>query len=322
MTTIWTPTERYTSEQLQSSDNPPPEQLDYLEFSYQAITIHCFGILHGITGGLNREYVDFIKHSIRHVEGVKLAEKGMKQLYRHCGIDEELEDWMVLRPVDCLVMGIQLLADPRCLWMITIDALRERLRKRDPYTINQRSNISDLGESPYFHYLDEHQRRRLVGFLPSNNAIENDLHSISRWYGAILPKPRHTPIDHPQWRRILLLERIMHIPCRSIHMLHYATAYAKKHNHKLVNIFVGETHNTDMKFLAENSEQFSDLLSHKEQDMMQRISDRAQRFARRDSLSDQLTLILKKISYITFLLVGAVIPLSGYVVIWSWLSGL
>lgn len=315
-----TPFESYTPEQLQSSDNPPPEKLDYLEFSYQGITIRTFGILHGITGGLNREYFEFTKHSIRQTEGLKLAEKGMKQLYRNCGIDEELEDWMVLRPVDCLVMGIQLLGDPRCLWMITVDALRERLRKLDPYTCNQRRNISDLGESPYFHYLDEHQRRELVGFLPSNEAIAKDLKSMSHWHGAILPKPRHTPIDHPQWRRILLLERIMHIPCRSIHMLHYATSYAKKHNHQLVNIFVGETHNTDMHFLAQNSGQFSEAFGQKEQGVMRRIGERARRFARCDSVYDKLTLGIKKIGYITFLLIGATIPLSAYVMLWSWLK--
>ena len=322
MTAITKSPERLTQEQLESSNNPPPETLDYLEFTYQGVTIRSFGILHGITGGLNREYVDFIKHAIRQVEGPKLAEKGMKQLYRHCGIDEELEDWMVLRPIDSLMMGIQLLADPRCLWMITVDALRERLRKRDPYTVNNRKQLSDLGESVYFHYLDEYQRRELVGFLPSDQAIAKDLHSMSRWHGAILPKNRHTTIEHPQWRRILLLERLMHIPCRSIHMLHYALAYAKKHNHKLINIFVGETHNTDMHYLANNSEQFIATLSAGERKTMQKISDRASRFGKRTSLADSMAVALKKSQYILFLLFGAMLPLGVYIGLWGWFGGL
>ena len=82
---------------LQQSDNMPPDSLDFLEFDFDGVTFRCYGILHGITGGLNREYRDFIKRSIQNIEGIKLAEKGMKQLYRKCGIDAELEDWAVLR---------------------------------------------------------------------------------------------------------------------------------------------------------------------------------------------------------------------------------
>lgn len=321
MTAITKSPGRLTSEQLEGSNNPPPKTLDYLEFTYQGITIRSFGILHGITGGLNREYVDFIKLGIRQVDGPKLAEKGMKQLYRHCGIDEELEDWMVLRPIDSLVMGVQLLGDPRCLWMITVDALREQLRTRDPYIGNNRKRLSDLGESPYFHYLDEYQRRELVGFLPSEKAIAKDLHSMSRWYGAIIPKGRHKSIEHPQWRRILLLERLMHIPCRSIHMLEYALAYAKKHNHPLVNIFVGETHNTDMHYLANNHEDFVATLNDKESKTMQKISDRALRCGKRETLADTVVVGIKKTQYVFFLLIGAMLPLGVYVWLWGWASG-
>ena len=310
---------RYTPEELSKIPNNPPEQLDYLEFIYKGVTFHCYGILHGITGGLNREYAHFIKTFIRNINGVKLAEKGMKQLYRHCGIDEELEDWMVLRNIDCLVMGFQLLADPRCLWMITVDALREQLRKRDPYIVNNRGNITDLGESPYFHYLDEFQRRELVGFLPSSEAISKDIDSMSYWYRSILPKKRHTPIKHPQWRRILLLERLMHIPCRSIHMLHYALAYAKQHNHKQINLFVGETHNTDMQFLAQHMEQFRASLDSHSQQIMSAIIDRSTYYGSRHNWLDSFKLACSKAGYILFLLIGAAIPVTIYLGIFKWI---
>ena len=73
---------RLSSEELLYSNNPPPATLDYLEFDFKGVTFRCFGILHGITGVLNRDYREFVKDSIRAVDGVKLAEKGMKQLYR------------------------------------------------------------------------------------------------------------------------------------------------------------------------------------------------------------------------------------------------
>ena len=313
---------RYRTEELLHSTIKPPESLDYLEFEYHDTLFRCYGILHGITGGLNREYSEFVKKSIRTTEGIKLAEKGMKQLYRDCGIDEEMEDWLVLRKIDCLVMGFQLLADPRCLWMITIDAIRERLRKHDPFIANKRQNISDLGESPYFHYLDEEQRRELIGFLPSQQAINNDLSSMTRWYRAILPKHRHSKIDHPQWHRILLLERIMHIPCRSIHMLHYALGYAKQHNHKLVNIFVGETHNTDMHYLANNLASLSGTLNNRQKQVMKKIMNRAIKFGKRSNLKEKAQLFSMKTSYLIFLLIGATLPISAYLMAFMWITSI
>lgn len=308
---------RYTVKELQHLNNRPPKGLDYLEFDHEGITFRVFGILHGITGALNQEYLNFVKDSIRSTDGIKLAEKGMKQLYPGCGIDEELEDWLVLRKVDCLTMGFQLLADPRCLWMITGDALREKLRKKDPFIVNERKNIIDLGESPYFHYIDAYERRELVCFLPSQEAITKDLHSMSKWYKAILPKKRHVNIEHPQWHRLLLLERVMHIPCRSIHMLHYATAYAKENNHTLVNLFVGETHNTDMHYLANHAQTFYDSLDKKSQKVMKNIIAQATFFGKKSNMIHKLQLAWKKLSYLTFLLIGALVPLSFYfMIVW------
>lgn len=303
---------RLTAEELQHTTNILPKDMDYLEFQYEGISFRVFGVLHGITGGLNQEYVKFTKDSIRSAEGIKLAEKGMKQLYSGCGIDEELEDWLVLRRIDCLTMGFQLLADPRCLWMITVDALREKFRKKDPFIANNRKNITELGESPYFHYMDEYQRRELIGFMPSREAISKDLFSMSKWYRTILPTTRHTKIEHPQWHRLLLLERIMHIPCRSIHMLHYALAYAKQHNHKLVNLFVGETHNTDMHYLAKHAQEFYSSLDNESRSTMDSIISKATFFGGRSKTSETFQLALKKINYLVFLIIGALIPMSIY----------
>lgn len=311
---------RYSVETILASTLLKPDELDYLKFEFDGITFRCYGILHGITGGLNRDYRDFIKQSIRSIDGIKLAEKGMKQLYPNCGIDAELEDWAVLRKIDCIVLGFQLLADPRCLWMITIDALRETFKQKDSFTQNNRQHISDLGESPYFHYLDEQQRREIAGFLPSREAIKNDLQSMCHWYSAIIPKPRHKKIEHPQWRRLLLLERIMHIPCRSIHMLYFALAYAKKHNYKTVNLFIGETHNTDMQFLAKKSDDFFNELNSKQQAIMKEIIHNATQLGKRSTFTDNIVKVYEKIRYIGFILIGASIPTALYLFLYNFIT--
>ena len=312
--------QRHNVDSLLNSEISKPESLDYLAFELDGVQFRCFGILHGITGGLNRDYREFVKQSIRSIDGIKLAEKGMKQLYPGCGIDAELEDWAVLRPIDCIVMGFQLLADPRCLYMITVDALREQWHKQDAFIVNQRKHRADLGESTYFHYLNEQERREVAGFLPSQQAISNDLKSMSHWYSVIIPKARHTRIEHPQWRRLLLLERVMHIPCRSIHMLHYALAYAKKYRHLQVNLLVGETHNTDMQYLATHQNEFVKTLSTKQKKAMDKIIKRGARLAHYSSAMEKSHLFFKKVTYIILLLTGASSAIVLYGLIFKSLS--
>ena len=126
---------------IQTDDIEPPKKLDYIEFEFRGVTVRSFGILHGVTGGLNKEYRDFIKKSIAEVEGFKIAEKGMKTLYKGCGIDKELEDWLVLSPVDTFFMGLHLVLDPRTLRMITIDPIVEMLTQKDPFIANNKKNL-------------------------------------------------------------------------------------------------------------------------------------------------------------------------------------
>ena len=296
-------------EKIIKTDIAPPQKLDYIEFEFQGITIRSFGILHGVTGGLNREYRDFIKKSIKEVEGFKIAEKGMKTLYKGCGIDKELEDWLVLSSADAFFMGLYLIADPRTLRMITIDPIIELLTKKDPFIKNNKKNLYDLGESPYFHYLPTTQRRELCNFPTSQKGLVKDIQSKIKWFRNIFPKKRELKIEHPAWRRILLLERFMHIPCRSIHMLYYATKYAKEHNHSLVNIFVGETHNSDMHYLATQKDEFQKLIKKEERGIFSKIVKRAEKFGGKLTLLLHLKLLYLKIRYMLFMVLGTLIPI-------------
>ena len=308
---------RYEPQQLLDSNLPKPDTLDYIEFQHDDVTLRCFGILHGITGGLNLEYRDFIKQSIKSIDGIKLAEKGMKNLYPYCQIDTELEDWAVLRPVDCFLMGFKLIADPRCLWMISIDSLRELCRQKDAFVSHHRRNISDLGESTFFHYLDEHERRGIAGFSSPQQALKQDIQSLSRWYSPLFLKQRVKAIIHPQWKRILLLENHMHIPARSVHMLAYATAYAKKHNHKLVNLFVGETHNTDMQYLAREDSQLAKSFSLEQLKIINKITNRATSMVNPKNEYDRVKWVLKKIFYLFNILSGASTAIGLYLIMFA-----
>lgn len=306
---------RYTAQELLTKHLSPPDRLDYLEFEFDGVTVRCFGVLHGITGGLNRCYRRFVKQSIRSIEGTVLAEKGMKSIYRNCGIDAELEDWLVLRPIDALLMGVQLIADPRCLWMITIDALRELLRRSDPFTNDRNSTIESLGESPYFHHIDPIERRKLAGFETSERAIRRDLYRLEKWYRVVTSGKGGSGINNPRWRRILLLERFMHIPARSLHMLYYATAYAKTHNLQLINLVVGETHNSDMAYIANNSIETTEAHNRGSLSVVKRIVSRARRFGGYRSTLSTIELTTRKSLYMAALLLGASIPVISTIVI-------
>jgi hypothetical protein len=290
--------------QVQSTDLPPPE-LDFIEFTFQGVTFRVFGVLHGVTGGMNREYRQFVRRHIRAAPVPKLGEKGMKVLYRGCGVEQEMEDWLVLRASDCFFMGLQLVLDPRCLRMITLDALGEMLRLRDPFVAHQRRCVSDLGESPYFHYLNPDERRGLIGFPPPLEGLQRDLGLLSRPWASFLPRRAPSKVQNAKWRRILLLSRFMHIPCRSLHMLHFAAAYAKRRGLSMVSLFVGETHNTDMLAFAAEGDGIAQLLSPGERRFFDIIVRRAERFGGDPSFCVRGQLALLKLRYVLTIAAGA-----------------
>jgi hypothetical protein len=52
-------------EMLADPATRPPELLDWIEFDFEGVTIRVRGVLHGLTGGANREYIDLVERSIR-----------------------------------------------------------------------------------------------------------------------------------------------------------------------------------------------------------------------------------------------------------------
>jgi hypothetical protein len=291
-------------EQIDPEELPPPP-LDCVEFRFRGTTFRVFGILHGITGGMNRTYRRFVRDHVRRTAGLKLAEKGMKAVYRGCGIDRELEDWMVLRGSDCFLLGLQLVLDPRCLRMITVDTAVELMGSRDPFVADPEHNASHLGESPYFHYLSPGERRRLIGFASPTEGLRTDLRLLRRWWSKLLPRKVAFEFPNPKWERILLMSRLMHIPARSLHMLHFAAAHAESSGLDTVNVFAGETHNTDMRSLAEAEKSFRSSLDDAERRAFDAIVSRAERFGGGHSLGTRLHMAVLKLKYIALITAGA-----------------
>lgn len=239
-----------TDEELVALERPT--QLDFVEFCYEGVTFQVYGTLHGVSGGLNAEYRHFVTDSIQSIKSTTdpkiliLSEKGMTAMYSKAPIDAELDDWLVLRPRDAFVLGLQMILDPLSLRVLTLDLLVELLQRSDRF--NQTRQFKDLAGSPYTHALSPQRRRFLAGFPSPMEGFQIDLERLSG-DRTILPRPRKN-IPHPCWARLLRMERVMHIPVRSWHMLNFAVQFAQSKGINKIALLVGETHNSDMEVLA------------------------------------------------------------------------
>lgn len=305
----------YTYDEIKTKKLPPPAELDYVEFDFEDLTIRAYGILHGVTGAHNRDYNNLVTRTINTASGLIVGEKGMKLIYRKCHFDCEVDDWLVLRPSDSFFMGMQLMLDPRCLWMMTVDSLREYFTQKAPFPSEKNVDLQvAINESPNFHYLKPSLRRTIHGHISSEEAIRNDLRILSApGITNILPRKRKLKLHHPIYKRMMVLERFMHIPARSLHMLHYAVGLAKTSDARLVSIFIGETHNTDMEFLSRKGAFLFKSLTKKEKEMYNTIQHRAERMSQGNTVSVKVTYYLLKFRYYLTLFLGACLPTTLYI---------
>lgn len=235
-------------EMLADPEVKPPEMLDWIEFDFEGVTIRVRGVLHGLTGGANREYIDLVERSITAARGTGLvmAEKSMRSMYR-AKIDKELDDWLVFRARDAFRLGAKLYFKPSLLWMLVSGGFRERLTARDEFDAGSRRDPDLLGGSPLFHRLDPYERRALSGFPGTLACVRR--HLLLR-IGATAGDVGRAVVPGTHWRHLNLIEKHSLIPIRSVHMLCYAASYARRKGVGLVNVFVGEMHNSDMAVLA------------------------------------------------------------------------
>jgi hypothetical protein len=215
-----------------------PLYADCIDLEYEGIKFHVYGILHGITGGTNREYVSFVNNTINQATGLKLGEKSMLKMYK--GLDAELDDWFQMPNKDTFLLTLKLLFYPQAVWNIIRTTIKEKIQKLDKFDINNR-RMEDLGGSPYFHLLDPYLRREYLGFPTSENYfIEN----FNRRKNKLTIKK--VVYFDPDWKWLTYIERFVNMPYRSVHMIEFAVKEAKKRNVKEVSLFIGETHHSDI----------------------------------------------------------------------------
>lgn len=226
-------------DQFLKQDLTKPEFANAIVLNYQGITFHVYGVLHGITGGTNREYVDFINHTIAHAPGLKLGEKSMLKMYK--GLDGELDDWMQMTNKDTFSLTMRLFMSPPATYNIIKTTIKEKLTKYDRFDINNRQ-LSDLGGSPYFHLLDPILRRGYLGFPSSHDYFIQNYHRRQNTDKSSLKIIR----PDPDWKWLTYIEKYVNIPYRSVHMIENAVLQAKENNATQVSLLIGETHSSDI----------------------------------------------------------------------------
>lgn len=219
--------------------NNLPEKLDSIDFVYKDIQFHVHGVLHALTGGTNKEYVQHVNLTISQAPGIKLGEKSMKKMYK--GLDEELDDWIQMPPKDVFFLTFNLVKNPFNWYKVGKALLKESFTKKDRFGKNGEKRVEDIGGSMAFHALEPLQRRTLAGFPPPKDYLAHNL--ARRIYKTRFNPPRFPDKD---WEWLSIIEPFANIPCRSIHMIETAVDVANKKNVKEVSLFIGEIHNTDI----------------------------------------------------------------------------
>lgn len=222
----------------------PPEHLDAVSFQYRGVQVHVYGILHGLTGGTNKAYVEMVNRTIAAAPGLKFSEKKLGSLYK--GLDVDMEDWREMPLKDAFLLGLSTCATPWRLAKLIGYSTKERFTKNDPFGKNNLRRLQDIGGSPVFHALDPLVRRNLAGFPgPAMYLKEN----LRRRKGSGRMQPPVFP--DKSWEWLSFLEPYTNIPCRSIHMVEFATEWALQTGVQEISLFVGEIHNTDIAWFVQ-----------------------------------------------------------------------
>ena len=255
-----------------------PDVLDFIEFGFRGVTFRVRGVLHGVTGGASREYIDFVKRSIQASTGFVMMEKNMSVMYGTLGA-KELDDWLVLRFRDVLVLSCKFYFFPRNLFGLAWKTVIERLRRHDPFIKGGQQDFALIGGSPVFHYLDPYERRGIAGFPEPLKGLRRHL---SLRAGEADTGVDKAFIPNGEWMFLNSVERQVSIPTRSLHMLIFAWSYAEKNGLKDIDLFVGETHNTDVAAIAENLDNLSEVvgLNAAQVEVMDALIFQAEKFAK------------------------------------------
>lgn len=277
-----------------------PKSLDAISFDYKGISFHVYGVLHGLTGGTNKEYIEQVNHTIHQATGIKLAEKSMKLIYK--GLDEEVDDWIQMPFKDTFKMTFNIITNPFAIFTIIKTLIKEKTTKKDRFGHNNQNSLKDIGGSMAFHLFDPNERRIMAGF-PS--PIDYLRQNILRRENQKFPSP---VFPDPDWHWLNFIEPFANIPARSIHMIETSVNIAKKKNIKEVSLFIGEIHNTDI-FWYVNRHNIADKADNHPIWLEKKIADiiHVSNFYAKDR---PFFYHYKKFTYLLAMTLGAIIPIS------------
>ena len=270
-----------------------PQRIDAAPIRYRGVTCHVYGVLHGLTGGTNRQYKALVEESIENAPGeLVFGETKFAKLYR--GIQVEMDDWTEIPLRDAFRMQFKAALTPMRMFMVAAGMRRERRTAKDRFGTNGVRRLQDIGGSAAFHALSPDERRGLVGFPePYAYLVENCRRrtGVGDRSGPVFPDP--------DWRWLAMIEPELNIPLRSVFMLEFAVERARVLGASEISIFVGEIHNSDMVWLAGFDESAVDP---KVRDMVENVRWRAIELARAPRRPSRLRFVLVSLA-------GASIPL-------------
>lgn len=225
--------------ELLGGEQPLPEHLDAVNFTYRGVQCHVYGVLHGLKGGTNLQYRAFVNRTIRAAAGLRFGETQFKRLFD--GIDVEMDDWLEIPPRDAFMTQIAASLMPWRFVRVVRQSRREGRTPTDRFGAGGVRRLQDIGGSPAFHLLSPDERRRIAGFLPPHAYLVENCRRRRRrgqFAGPVFPDR--------DWFWLARIEPYINIPLRSIHMLEYAVERARLANVDEVSLFVGEIHNSDL----------------------------------------------------------------------------
>jgi hypothetical protein len=236
---------RYHSiDEILGQELTEPETLDVLVVRHRGVALHVHGFLHGVTGAGNRRYRAMVQRTINASDFAVLIEKGFSRVYS--GIAAELEDWAPIPIWQTFAIPGRFAMNPTALGAMIGVAVSEQFGEDDRFAADPRTE--HLGDSPKFHLLEPFERRRICGFPDPEAYLRINL---DRYFHPFAKRFPAVSIPDPRWIWMKTLEPASCISLRSIHMLEFAAAFALEHGFSDVTVLVGETHNTDMAWLAE-----------------------------------------------------------------------
>lgn len=289
--------------QLLAGTTDVPQRIDAATIQYRGVICHVYGVLHGLTGGTNRQYKALVEDAIENAPGeLVFGETKFAKLYR--GIQVEMDDWTEIPLRDAFRMQFKAALTPMRMFMVAAGMRRERRTMADRFGANGPRRLQDIGGSAAFHALSPDERRRIAGFPePYAYLVENCRRraGVGDRCGPVFPDP--------DWRWLAMIEPELNIPLRSVFMLEFAVERARVLGASEISLFVGEIHNSDMVWLAGFDESAVDS---KVRDMVDNVRWRAIELARAPRRPSRLRFVLASLA-------GASIPLSLYFGLGTWL---